>query len=448
MERILFAILILAIVINVHASQESRQPELRFRDDFLKRLVASVPDILEDQDPNTGHFGKGIWIVTDQNIMFSLAVAWALKSPDNPYYHDPKVLEAIVKAGDALIEEAKPDGQWEFRKKDGSTWGNIYMPWTYSAWVMSYGLVREGMTPEQRKRWDDALIRGYTGISQTALKRVHNIPTHHAMGLYIAGKVFDRPEWCEQAKAFMAKVAAAQDESGFWSENCGPVVGYGNVYTNALGIYYAVSHDETVLLAIERAIRFHVNFTYPDGTSVETVDERTPYNKRIRLPNVAFSLTPEGRGYIQQQLNLFLKGDTRISADYCASFLMYGQEGRIAPTSIQKSDGTFITNDGKSLIRRKGQWFICLSAYHCPIPPNRWLQDRQNLVSIFHDKCGLVMGGGNTKLQPLWSTFTVGDVSLLKHTPGDETPKFLPDGLLFHVPSAAGIKRQTRRGWD
>ena len=34
---------------------------------------------------------------------------------------------------------------------------------------------------------------------------------------------------------------------------------------------------------------------------------------------------------------------------------------------------------------------------------------------------GVFLGGGNTKLQPLWSTFTVGDVSLLKHKPGDET---------------------------
>ncbi|MCL6520023.1 MAG: hypothetical protein K6T99_09325 [Armatimonadetes bacterium] len=441
MEKYLFAILTLIFAVGVYASSDKQPQELRFKDEFLRMLVASVPDILKDQDPKTGRFGKGIWIVNDQNIMFSLAVAWALKSPANPYYHDPKVLEAVVKAGDALIAEAKPDGQWEFRKKDGSTWGNIYMPWTYSAWIMSYGLVREGMTPSQKKRWDDALIHGYTGISQTALKRVHNIPTHHAMGLYIAGQVFDRPEWCKQAKEFMAKVVAAQDPAGFWSENCGPVVGYGNVYTNALGIYYAVSHDETVLPAIERAIRFHTNFTYPDGTSVETVDERTPYHRRIRFPNVAFTLTPEGRGYVLQELNLLAKSGGKVSADSCASFLMYGQEGPVTPTAAQESDRTFITSDGKSLIRRKGPWFICLSAYHCPIPKSRWLQDRQNLVSIFHDNCGLIVGGGNTKLQPLWSTFTVGDISLLKHKPGDENPNFMPEGQLFHVPSVAGLKK-------
>jgi hypothetical protein len=118
---------------------------------------------------------------------------------------------------------------------------------------------------------------------------------------------------------------------------------------------------------------------------------------------------------------------------------MYGQEGPAVPTASDEGDRTLRLEDGKALLRRKGPWFICLSAYHCPIHGSRWIQDRQNLVSVFHDKCGLIMGGGNTKLQPLWSSFTAGDVSLLSHKPGDETPKFTPGGPLFHIPSAAGI---------
>jgi len=441
-------ILILALLLglSIHAYAGTRPAELAFKDDFLRRLVASVPDILKTRDPETGRFGTGIWVVGDQHPMYPLAVAWATESPDNPYYHDRKVLDAVVAAGDALIADAKPDGRWEFRKKDGSTWGDIYMPWTYTAWVKAYGLVREGMTPEQRKRWEDALIHGYTGISQTQLRRVHNISTNHATGLYIAGQVLDRPEWRRQAKEFMAKVAAEQDPAGFWSENYGPVVRYGSVYTDALGVYYAVSHDETVLPAIERAVHFYANFVYPDGSIVETVDERNPYHSGLRFPNVAFTITPEGRAHTQQQFDMLARKGSIIAADPCASYIMYGQEGSITPTAAQEPDRTFRLSDGKALIRRKGPWFVCLSAYHCPIHSSRWIQDRQNLVSIFHDKCGLILGGGNTKLQPLWSSFTVGDVSLLKHKRGDESPNFLPEGPLFHIPSAAGLKKSDPPG--
>ena len=90
------------------------------------------------------------------------------------------------------------------------------------------------------------------------------------------------------------------------------------------------------------------------------------------------------------------------------------------------------------VVRRK-PWFFCLSAFVVEQPLNRWGQDRQNFVSVFHDRAGLISGGGNTKMQPLWSNFTVGDTSLLKHTPGDADPDFRPKGDLLHVPDEAAL---------
>lgn len=441
MTRLTLFSLIVSILLAGSALSDGMQPQLKFRDEFIRGLAAAVPDILKTQDPKTGRFGTGIWIVNDQNIIFPLAVAWATESPDNPYVHDQKVLDAIVKAGDALIEDADENGQWEFRKKDGSTWGKIYMPWTYSAWIKSYALVREGMTAEQRERWDKALIHGYTNIARTQLAKVHNIPTNHAMGLYIAGRIFDRAEWREQAREFMARMIGEQNPAGFWSENHGPVIGYGSVYTDALGVYYAVSQDESVMPAIERAVRFYSNFIYPNGSAVETVDERNTYHHGVRFPNTAFTRTPEGRGFMKQQMEILAAKGQKISPDNLANFIAYGAEGSTAPTASQETDRTLVLSDEKAVIRRKAPWFVCLSAYCCPIPTSRWIQDRQNLVSVYHDRVGLIVGGGNTKLQPLWSNFTVGDISLLKHKPGDTAPNFIPAGPLFHIPSEASIKQ-------
>ncbi|MCA9443701.1 MAG: hypothetical protein KC964_23075, partial [Candidatus Omnitrophica bacterium] len=66
----------------------------------------------------------------------------------------------------------------------------------------------------------------------------------------------------------------------------------------------------------------------------------------------------------------------------------------------------------------------------------------------FHEQTGLLLGGGNTKLQPAWSNFTVGDASLLSHTPGDEDPDFLPKGDLYHVPSSATLVTEPPVGLD
>ena len=439
MGRCLFLLIICALALQCAA--EGDQMQLTFKDEFTRLLPEKVAGILQGQDSETGRFGKGVFCVTDKNVVFPLAVAWSLESKDNPYYHDAKLLEAIMAGGDALISDADASGQWVFRKKDGSTWGNIYMPWTYSRWVRAYGLIRDAMPPDRRKRWEDALILGYTGISKTALTRLVNIPTHHAMGLYIAGQLFNKPEWCEQAKGFMGRVAGAQDPGGFWTEHYGPVVMYNFVYTDALGVYYSVSKDKTVLPTLERAAKFHSAMTYPDGSSVETVDERNPYHTGLSMGNVGFTFTPEGRGRLAQQIELHKSRGGGFDAEMMASFILYGEEGPAVPTQAMKGDSTWTSGDDKALIRRSGKWFVCLSAYHCPVTTNRWIQDRQNLVSIFHDRTGLILGGGNTKLQPLWSNFTVGDVSLLQRKTGEIAPNFTPPDSLFHIPSAVALER-------
>ena len=38
--------------------------------------------------------------------------------------------------------------------------------------------------------------------------------------------------------------------------------------------------------------------------------------------------------------------------------------------------------------------------------------DRQGFVSLYHDDAGLIIGGGNSKDQPAWSNFIIGDHSL------------------------------------
>lgn len=440
MARTLVVIMLIAgfCIQSVAAETPSGETWL-YKKIMVRELAEGVPGILKTQDPATGRFGTGIWIVTDQNAMWPLAVAWSLDGPDNPHYHSDAVLEAIMKAGDALIEDQDANGMWEFRKKDGSTWGPIYMPWTYSRWIRSYAIIKDAMPPARRERWVKALTLGFTGIAKTGFPHLDNIPTHHAMGLYCAGKTLGRPEWCEQAKAFLTKIAERQNKGGFWVENFGPVVGYNFVYMDAFGSYYGMSGDKTVLPALTRGSLYHANFTYPNGTAVETVDERQVYHETVVFPNVGFTFSPEGRGYLKSQTERLMAEGKKLNYDGMASILYYGEEGTWLPTPGEKASHHFVLGDNDAVIHREGPWFVSLSSYHTAVPASRWIQDRQNFISLFHDKTGLILGGGNTKLQPFWSTFCAGNPALLKHTPGDEEPNFIPPPGVCPVPDDAKL---------
>ncbi len=407
---------------------------------LLEALVASVEPTLKSQDAATGRFGTQPWICSDQNVIFPLAAAWSLQDDGNPWYHSDRVLAAIAAGGNALTADQDAQGRWTFRKKDNSTWGQIHMPWTYSRWVRAYVLVREALSPADRATWEKGLRLGFTGIRKIMDGGVHNIPCHHAMALYIAGQAFGEPEWCAAAAAFMGKVVARQDPAGFWSENFGPVIGYNEVYVDALGVYYSLSRDPAVLEALRRAALFHSAVLWPDGSAAACFDERQIYHDRIEIGTVGFTFTPEGRGHLLQQVGKLTAAGRSIGADYAASMLLYGDRGEGIPPAAAADTAAVWIGARDGLIRRRKPWQWALSAYACPVPKNRWIQDRQNLMDVFHDALGLVAGGGNTKLQPYWSTFTVGDCSQLRHKPGDENPDFTPRIGLAWVPEKAAIE--------
>jgi hypothetical protein len=128
----------------------------------------------------------------------------------------------------------------------------------------------------------------------------------------------------------------------------------------------------------------------------------------------------------------------RLPADEAAALLLMGEEGESAVDPTQ-ADFDYVLGDGEAAVRRRGPWYLVVSAITAPVPNSRWIQDRQNFVSVYHEAAGVVLGGGDTKLQPGWSTFTVGDTALLRHRPGDEDPDFQPPPGLRHVPDAARL---------
>lgn len=433
------ALMLLLLLVSVLPAGAAEPPEWPPRDYLLKSLVDGIEPILKSQDLATGRFGSQPWICSDQNVLITLAAAWSIEDANNPWYHSDRVLTAIAKGGEALVDDQDAKGMWIFRKKDNSTWGQIHMPWTYSRWIRTYLIVKDALPAESRAKWEKGLLLGFTGIRKYADGGIHNIPTHHAMALYIAGIAFSNEEWKEAARKFMARVVDKQDPSGFWSENFGPVVGYNGVYVEALGLYYTFSKDPVVLEALRRSAKFHSSMLWPNGSPVPCIDERQIYHSGINAGNVGFTWTPEGRGYLRQQIGLVMDAGRLTSSEYAANMLLCGGTGDSILPAASGDKATVYLGNKDAVVTRSKPWQWAMSAYACPVPTSRWIQDRHNLVDVYYDDFGLVAGGGNTKLQPYWSTFTVGDPELLKQKAGDENPNFAPTIDLKWTPDKATL---------
>ncbi|HND63168.1 MAG TPA: hypothetical protein PLB90_16940, partial [Opitutaceae bacterium] len=435
---------------------------------YLRRALAAKHDAIMASARPSGQFGTLPWIVRDQDVMLTLALLY--RDEAGPHHRDPEVLEAVAAAGRYLRSRQDAKGMWPFDKKDGSNWGQIYMPWTYLRWMITYDLIAADLAPADRAIWAEGLQLGYGGIAATELSSrsniypgpltghpplkpgevipwIHNIPCHHAAGLFIAGRAFRRPEWQQQAREYIRLVVAAQSEHGWWTEHSGPVVLYNRVYLEALGVYFALTGDDGVLPALERGNRYHLNYTYPDGAAIETVDERNPYEpvklvrgahgERTYLPaHVAIHpglyFTDEGRALLGHQLPLVMARDAAEldAAEFLYLFLPPGA----TELTYRSAPAARFRMGAEALVAREDPWLVSLSAYCCPRTGNRFIQDRQNLLSVYHRDAGLILGGGNTKLQPLWSTFTVGDTGLLTPIGAKRDTNLAPEVPLAYTP--------------
>lgn len=451
-----------------------------FRAYLLRALEAKLPAILATARPN-GQFGTTPWIVRDQDAILTLALLYHCEG--GPHYREPKFLELIAAGGRYLRARQDAKGMWPFDKKDGSNWGPIYMPWTYLRWIVTFQLMAGDLAPADHAIWAEGLKLGYGGIAATELSSrsniypgpltgapplqpgevrpwIHNIPCHHAAGLFIAGRQFGRPDWEKQARDFMQLVVAAQSEYGWWTEHRGPVVLYNRVYLEALGVYHALSGDAAVLPALERGDRFHLNYVYPNGAMIETVDERNPYQplKLARGPDgqarylpagVAIHpglyFTDPGRALIAHQWPLVADRDpAELDA---AEFLYLFLPKTDAGFAFTSAPARRFRMGPDALLAREDPWLLSFSAYCCARTPNRFIQDRQNLLSIYHRDSGLILGGGNTKLQPLWSTLTVGDPSLLTPIGAKRDTNLAPDVPLAYTPDHCEITEPAPNRW-
>ena len=382
---------------------------------IMHALHCTLEEYRKTQDPDSGRFlaENGGWAITMQDPM--LCYAYLYKHKGTPYYGDETVLKIILNAVHALRQYQNPDGMMEFIKTDGSTWGPIYMPWTWYHWLETYALLKDDLTDDVRRDWEDGLMPGLEAYGRQNPEHVHNIPVWQAMTSNRAGIIFERPDWCENADKLIANCVKSQHEDGFWAEHKGPTVGYNTVYVHSLGLYRFHGGKINVLDAIRRAVRFQQAFHYPNGSEVEVIDGRVQYHWRHSdakgVPAIGFSgfatylMTAGGRDLINFKMhgiNDFHAGAHAVSVLQLidAGIDLDGDEGLKGFASPD-----FKTVYGSASITREQNKQISLSAYTAPKTDDRWGLERLCYVSYWTPDTELIMGGGNTRGQSDHATF-------------------------------------------
>jgi hypothetical protein len=370
-------------------------------------------------DPLTGRFMEGEgWANTNQDIMLCIAVLYLNDFPGNRLYGNAEALEMIGRAGDALRDFQYPDGKVEFVKVDGSKWGAIYMPWSMYHWLETYRLLASQFDEGRRERWREGLQLAYEGINREMQESldsrsethhvVHNIPTWNAMALNRAASVLGPEEWRHTAEIMIGLTLDVQHEDGYWPEHHGPTTLYNLIYVHALGLYHRHGGSIDVIPALDKALRFHEVFTYPDGSWVETVDGRTKYSTNAFSAGlVGLALLPRGEAYVRSMIKQAMKWGTNWTTAHLADLL---QHWNVKP-DLASEAATLFDQDvveeqlARAIVVKKQGWYICLSGFAAKQVDSRWGQDRQSFIGVWHEKTRLIVGGGNSKNQPEWSTF-------------------------------------------
>jgi hypothetical protein len=403
-----------------------------------KMLDAAPAPTLEalEAAPGCRHFPSALLMA---------AVPYAHPHPANRRKGDARLLALARRVGDLLVEE-HARGRYASRLDHHR---DIYM------WLEAYRLLERELGEERRAAWQKALLENLAPLAASVEERreypryqapfISTSPNHYALWastLYLGARVFTRPEWERLAAQVLHRFAAEeQAPDGYWGEHndAGPTTGYDYLTCTGVALYWEHSQDPAALEALRHSTRFHSHYTYPDGTPVETINDRNRYWGVSMWGHFGFSHFPEGRRYAEFLTRRFApdlamldwpgsaapqkegpprhyEGVDLESLGRIAQNALYYHEGELAPIPLDQPCFVY-QMEVPAGIRKHGPWVVCLSGLIDPPTTNRFFLDRQGHVSVFHEKTGLIVTGANSKRQPELATFVETTGGRAVHTP-------------------------------
>jgi len=237
-----------------------------------------------------------------------------------------------------------------------------------------------------------------------------NHATWHGLLVYRAGHYFERPEWVQFADDFFARwILPTQLPDGVWPEGEGIVVDYSMVTAQAVSLYAEASDCDLARGSMARALGFFLAFQLPDGSSAVVVDGRMRHRPRPMLffpPG--FLRDPAGRTLCLDRVRGGLQDlrSTEIADNGAQGLAFYGAFVQALMTWDDMSDiPSVVAPEGLPAARIDvGPWTAMLGWQLTPEHTSRFILESQNFVEVYHADSGYLVGTGNSKFTPRFST--------------------------------------------
>lgn len=400
----------------------------------MAKSVAFVQEKLDANGPNLRALEAGGGGTHFPYAILSPAVLYAKKHSANPDYGNPKMLAQAIVIGDLLAAASE---ERFFETRLDSDW-DTYM------WLEAYRLLKGELGAEREARWRREILHNVDIVDQWARPRkdfpwyatpyIGTSANHYAlyaMNLFLAGKVFEKPEMEALGRHIYRRfVTVEQAEDGYWGEHSrnGPTLGYNHLTTTAVALYSEHSDDPDAIRALRKATDLHKWFTYFDGTSVHVVDDRNRYGHDGSAGTFGFSRFPDGRRLAEMQADTLSTDPRPSNLGWIAQNVLYYHEGPRAPIPQDEERGYRQLHITAGM-RKAGPWMIALSGIiDTPTPLNRFYLDRQGNVEVFHKELGLIINGANSKRQPELATFVEKKSGITMHMPMSSRLQMTPEG--------------------
>lgn len=317
------------------------------------------------------------------------AVLYSKSHPSNKLFGDTSLVVLAKRIGDLLVTEYE----------NGNYTARYDHDWDTYMWLEAYRLLQRELGSERKLRWQKVLLENLALLEAPLTKYqdypwynapfITTSPNHYAIyasTLLVGGHVFNKPDWIKLAGKVLHRFCIEeQTADGYWGEHsqAGPTTGYDYVTLTQIAVYWEYSKDPEALKALRRSTNFHKYFTYPDGTPVETINDRNRYWGISMWGHFGFSHFEDGRRYSEFLTSFFEPaGDTVSyggniqSLARIAQNIMYYHEGISGKIPQQQKEYAFQMNIPAG-IRKSGPWVTTYSGIIAPpVALNNFFLDR------------------------------------------------------------------------
>ena len=258
---------------------------------YAKKAISQIPRTLSMLDrnefsPTYGCFDRIYWL--DKSIDFpsailqlnthNIALVYAYKYPNNPYYKQEKINKWCFAGIEYWIQIQHNDGSFDEFYPNERGWAG---PTGFLLFSMldSYTLLKEEIPPDLKDKLLEASQKSANFLAQ--YDEVGILANHHAIALlsiYYAYKILDDEKLL---KAFYEKFKyfeSLQSPEGWFLEYDGADLGYLSASISFLGKLFKLAEDEElrarILNVVEKAIDFSSYFVYPNNFYAGTIGSR------------------------------------------------------------------------------------------------------------------------------------------------------------------------------